>query len=321
MPPHTGPDRGDSPPPGTDPAPPVRAIGRRAFLARMGVLGAVVATGGLFADRALAAVAPGVGPDESPLDQLVAQLQPVLAELARDTLNGLVVMVCPGPDAYSTAQGTPRSEDGAMEARVTDFMIASLDNFVPFPDQLGSALTHGLATGLDGTGIALPPAQAALPLGEVGTLDQALTTLLRNDAALPLSTVIAMLLNLVATQVDPAAVHGPFLSPFARLSYEGKCQVFERLEGSDSDLVAVLDARAPEPFKATLSGMLKFVAGALLEFAGYGSYGEWAVFDADEKTITETPVGWRLTGYQPDGVVHGWDEMIGYYQDRKQVAS
>nr|WP_222132381.1 hypothetical protein [Pseudonocardia sp. C8] len=285
----------------------------------MGVLGAVVATGGLFADRAVAAV--GLEPDGSALDQIVEDLQPVLAELARDTLNGLVVMVCPGPDEYSRAQGTPRPEDGALEARATDFMIASLDGFVPFPDQLGTALAGGLASGLEGTGITLPPAQAALPIGQVGTVDRALTTLLRNDATLPLSAVVAMLLNLVATQVDPAAVHGPFLSPFARLSYAGKCAVFERLEGPDPALVSVLDSKAPEPFTGTLSGMLRFLAGALLEFAAYGSYGEWGVFDPDQKTLSEQPVGWRLTGYQPDGVVQGWDEMIGYYQDRERVSA
>lgn len=295
-----------------------KEVGRRAFLARLGVLGAVAMAGGLFADRALATGLPGADPD---LDDVVDRLQPVLAELARDTLNGLVVMVSPGPDAYSAAQGTPRSEDGAIEARATEFMIESLDNFVPFPDRLGTALAEGLAGGLDGTGIALPAEQAALPLGEVNSLDGALTTLLRNDATLPLSSVIAMLLNLVATRVDPAAVQGTFVSPFARLSYEDKCRVFEMLEGPDAELVATLDRGVPEPFRQTLSGMLQFVAGALLEFAAYGSYGEWGVYDPDARTITERPVGWRLSGYQPAGVVHGWDDFIGYYQDRKQVTS
>jgi len=282
---------------------------RRTFLARIGVLGAALAGGGLLAPAARA----------QELDTVVDRLQPVLAELARDTLNGLVVMACPGPDAYSTAQGTPRREPGAMEAKATDFMIASLDNFVPFPDQFGNALGQGLAAGLDGSGIALPGSIAGLPLVQVQTLDAALTTMLRNDATMPLSSVVAMLLNLAATQVNPAAVNGAFLSPFARLSFDDKCAVFEQLEGPHPDLVATLDGGMPEPFTETLSGTLRFLAGALLEFSAYGSYNEWSVYDPRARTIVRRPVGWRLTGYQPDGIVHGWDEFKGYYQGRKQV--
>ncbi|MQA62538.1 MAG: hypothetical protein GEU86_13830 [Actinophytocola sp.] len=270
-------------------------LGRRGFLARMGVLGAVAA-GGLFTGSASAATR------SAGLEDLVAALQPVLAELARDTLNGLVVMTCPGPDEYSKAQGTPRPEPGAIEARATDFMIESLDNFVPFPDQLANPLGEALAAGLDGTG-----------------LDDALKSLLRNDETLPLSSVIAMLLNLIATQVNPAAVNGAFLSPFARLSYEDKCAVFEQMEGPNADLVATLDANLDEPLKESVSGMLRFVAGALLEFSAYGSYGEWGVYNPELKRTLKRPVGWELSGYQPDGVVHGWDDFLGYYQDRKQV--
>ncbi|WP_033289770.1 hypothetical protein [Amycolatopsis jejuensis] len=284
---------------------------RRTFLARIGVLGAALAAGGLVGPLARGQ-APLAG--ASTVDDVVGLLRPVLAELARDTLNGLVVMTCPGPDAYSRAQGTPRREPGAMEAKATDFMIASLDDFVPFPDQLGKALGQGLAAGLSGTGI-------PLPLPPVTTLDDALATVLRNDATLPLSSVVAMLLNLTATQVNPAAVNGVFLSPFARLSYRDKCRVFEQLEGPDPDLLATLDANVPPPFTETLSGVLRFLAGALLEFSAYGSYNEWSVYDPQSKTLRARPVGWQLTGYQPDGVVHGWDELKGYYQGRKKVAN
>lgn len=291
-------------------------VGRRAFLARLGVLGAAAVGGGLLSDTLFRPAANAQGPG---LDDLVGALQPVLAELARDTLNGLVVMTCPGPDAYSDAQGTPRTEPGALQAHATDFMIASLDNFVPFPDQLGTALGEGLAVGLDGTGIALPSGLAGVPLSGVRMLDDALTTILRNDATMPLSSVVAMLLNLVATQVNPAAINGAFLSPFARLSFADKCTVFEHLEGPNADLVATLDSGVPEPFTETLSGTLRFLAGALLEFATYGSYGEAGVWDAEKRTITERPVGWQLSGYQPDGIVHGWDDFVGYYEGRKQV--
>lgn len=283
---------------------------RRAFLARMGILGAAVGTSGLLPSHALAQ-------PPQPLPDLVALLRPVLAELARDTLNGLTAFVFPGPDEYSTAQGTPRTEPGAEEAASTDFMIEALDNFVPFPDRLAQPIAAAVATGVADSGIPLPGLEQ-LPV-QVTTLDEALSTLLENDAAIPLSLSIAGMLNLVATQVNPAAVNGTFLSPFARLSYSEKAAVFELIEGANSDLVAVLDAEFPEPSKDAVSGLLKFVGGALLEFVAFGSMSEWAVFDADTKQLTGRPVGWELTGYQPDGPVEGWDDFQGYYQGRTEV--
>ncbi|MEU0512816.1 hypothetical protein [Amycolatopsis sp. NPDC006125] len=289
-------------------------VGRRAFLARIGVLGAAVAAGSLLPGTATAAPRPVRA---AGVTDVVAALRPVLAELARDTLNGLVVMTCPGPDAYSRAQGTPRTEPGALEARATDFLIKALDEYVPFPDQLATPLTQSLATGLSGT--PLPSTLLDLPLSGVRTLDAALRTLLENDDTLPLSSVIAMLLNLFATEVNPLALGGAFLSPFARLSYADKCRVFEQLEGPHAGLVALLDANLPEPLRASVSGVLRFVAGAVLEFAAYGSSCEWAVFDRATKTISARPVGWQLSGYQPHGVVHGWDDFLGYYQGRTKV--
>ncbi|WP_053203034.1 hypothetical protein [Jiangella muralis] len=290
---------------------PSRDLGRRAFLARMGVLGAAAAVPAL--------VAPSATATPSALSPLVGLLRPVLAELSRDTLRGLVVMVCPGPDAYSRAQGTPRAEAGALEARGDDFMIAALDGFVPFPDQLATPLAAALATAVDDIGLPLPTGLLAPLFPPVWTLDRVLLELLENDEALPLSLVVALLLNVVATQVNPLALTGPFLAPFARLSLEQKCRAFELLEGPDAELVALLDAGLPEPLRSSISGLLTFLAGALLEFSAFGSYNEWGVYDASARTVTERPVGWQLSGYQPDGVVDGWADFIGYYQDRTEV--
>ncbi|SFO89386.1 hypothetical protein SAMN05421810_101318 [Amycolatopsis arida] len=289
------------------------SLGRRAFLARLGLLGAAVGAGGLLPRGALAPAA--AAPD--PLAGVVGLLRPVLAELARDTLNGLSVFATPGPDRYSAAQGTPSDTPGALEAGTTDFLIQALDNFVPFPDQLAKPIGAALATGLADTGIDLPGLDL-LP-GELGTLDRALRALLENDATIPLSLPAAGLLNLLGTQVNPAAVNGPLLSPFSRLSYAEKARAFALLEGPDSDLVALLDVHFPQPLKESVSGLLKFVAGALIEFATFGSYTEFAVFDPRSKQLTARPVGWRLTGYQPHGPVEGWDEFIGYYQGRREV--
>lgn len=288
---------------------------RRAFLARIGVLGAAVGAGGLLPRAALAQ--DSLSSQGNPVEGVVGLLRPVLAELARDTMNGLTVFACPGQDEYSAAQGTPRSEPGAMEAKTPDFMLEALDNFVPFPDELLRPMTAALTTGLADSGIPLPGLEL-LPK-EVGTLDKALSTLLHNDATLPLSLPIAGLLNLVATAVHPAAVNGPFVSPFARLSYQQKAKVFEIIEAPAADLVSTLDVQLPEPLRDSVSGLLKFVGGALLEFANFGSYTEYAVFDPATKQLTGRPVGWQVTGYQPDGPVEGWDEFIGYYQGRTEV--
>lgn len=293
-------------------------VGRRAFLARIGLLGAAAGAGSLLPPGAFAPPA-AAATQTDPVSGVIDLLRPVLAELSRDTLNGLSAFVLPGSDPYSAAQGTPDDTAGAIDAGTTDFLIDALDNFVPFPDQVAKPVGAALANGLASSGIELP-GTSLLP-SELATLDTAFRTLLENDAAVPLSFPIAGLLNLLATQVNPLAVNGRFLSPFAGLSYAEKASAFELLEGPDSDLVALLDAQFPEPLKDSVSGLLKFVGGALIEFATFGSCTEFAVFDPDTKKLTGRPVGWELSGYQPDGPVEGWDEFIGYYQDRKKVSN
>ncbi|MEU4197965.1 twin-arginine translocation signal domain-containing protein [Kribbella sp. NPDC026611] len=289
-------------------------LSRRAFLARVGILGAAVGGGGLLARSLLAPADAATNPLLPPAVDLI---KPVLAELARDTLNGLTVFAMPGPDAYSRTQGTPSPTPGAIEAGATDFIINSLDNFVPFPDELAQPIGAALVSGLADSGIDLPGIDV-LPV-KLHTLDQALAAYLQSDEALPLSFPIAGLLNLMATQVNPLAVNGPHLSPFARLSYAEKARAFELIEQTDADLVALLDVHFPEPLKDSVSGLLKFVGGALIEFATFGAYGESAVYDKVTRTLGKRPVGWNQTGYQPHGPVEGWDDFIGYYQGRQEV--
>ncbi|MGW0521600.1 hypothetical protein [Crossiella sp. NPDC003009] len=291
-------------------------LARRAFLARIGVLGAVTGAGVLLPPALGVTPAASAAP---PLPILVDLLRPILAELARDTLNGLTTFVVPGPDGYSRAQGTPVPGPGAMEMGATDFMIEALDHFVPFPDQLAKPLSMAFVTALADTGIKLPDSLLGLIDLQVSTLDKALALVLQNDETLPLSLVIALLLNLLATQVNPLALNGPFLSPFARLSFADKAKAFALLEGPDANLVALLDQNLPQPLRGSVSGLLKFVGGALLEFPAFGAYSEWKVFDKRTKKLRARPVGWQLTGYQPAGPVEGWDDFRGYYQGRTSV--
>ncbi|GAA1678480.1 hypothetical protein GCM10009745_22620 [Kribbella yunnanensis] len=281
------------------------------FLARIGVLGAALGGGGLLTRGLLN---PADAATSLPGVDLV---RPVLAALARDTLNGLTAFALPGPDQYSRTQGASSRTPGALDAGATDFMINALDNFVPFPDALAQPISAALVTGLADSGVDLPGLDV-LP-AELRSLDQAFAAVLQSDETIPLSFPIAGLLNLMATQVNPAAVNGPHLSPFARLTYAEKARTFELIEKTDSDLVALLDVQFPEPLRASVFGLLKFVGGALIEFATFGAYGEYGVLDRSTKTLRRRPVGWTLTGYQPDGPVEGWDDFIGYYQGRKEV--
>lgn len=65
---------------------------------------------------------------------------------------------------------------------------------------------------------------------------------------------------------------------------------------------------------------MRFVGGALLEFSAFGTYCEWSKFDPKSLSVTDTPVGWKLSGYDV-GVVDGWDEFKGYYQGRRKVSA
>ncbi|RCW43665.1 hypothetical protein DFQ14_106143 [Halopolyspora algeriensis] len=273
---------------------------RRAFLARIGLLGAAVGAGGLLPRSALAE-----GAFADPLDRLADRLSPLLDELGRDTWNGFCAFVMPGPDPYSAAQGTPREEAGAMEARVPDLVIDSLNNFVLFPRKPARPIATAVATGISDAGIDLPSGADELLPSEIVTLDRALQRLISSDATIPLSVSVALLLNLVATRVNPAAVQGPFLSPFARLTFAEKARAMSLAADADSDLVHPLDTNFPDPLKDPVSGLLKFVGGALLEFAASGDHSEQAVFDRDgEEDLSEVfrrqPVGGLAGTGRPD---------------------
>jgi hypothetical protein len=217
-------------------------VTRRQFLVRAGVLATLSQVPALLKSSGL-----------------LAQARALEGDVVRDTINGLVAFVVPGPDDYSRAQGEWSTTPGGLAADATDFLIESLDGYLPQPDPPGAA----------------------------------------NDDTVPLSSGVATLLNAVALQVNPLASAGLFLSPFARLRFSDKGEVFRRLEALDLG-----DAIAPQPFTAA-SGNLRFIAGALLEFAAFGTYTE------------RTPVGWGLSGYP--GVADGWDDFRGYWGGRRRA--
>ncbi|WP_158890878.1 hypothetical protein [Amycolatopsis anabasis] len=292
-------------------------VGRRAFLARIGLLGAAATVGGgalLGSPQPAAAASSGT---QAPTDPVVGLLRDVLAELSRDTINGLVTFVVPGPDGYSRAQGTPRQEPGALEAGTTDYVLSLLDTLLPFPEAIGRPLASALATATSELDVPLLGPLTTLLPPQLRALDAALGAVVGAQDPLPLAFPVAGLLNLLATQVNPASVNGPFLSPFSRLSFAEKARVFELLERSDSDLAALLDTNFPEPTRAGVSALMKFLATGLLGFSAFGAFSEWNVFDPRTRTISRPPVGWQLTGYE--GRHEGENDFKGYWQGRTEV--
>src|SRR4051812_48145179 len=160
-------------------------LSRRTFLARIGVLGASVTLlpqcVGPNTGNATAALGLGV---------LVDLLRPVLGELSRDTWNGFVAFNLPGRDAYSRAQGTPRSERGGIEAGGTDFLISNLDRFLPFPDELVRPAGAALVTALRDLPLPVGGLLAdllGLSIVTVRLVEDAVRFILENDSATPLS--------------------------------------------------------------------------------------------------------------------------------------
>jgi hypothetical protein len=292
-------------------------FGRREFFVRAGVVGAAVVL--------LDAVdlTDATSPAEAGVPAPVASL---LDQLATDTINGLIAFVVPGPDPYSVAQGVSDPVPGGIDADGTAFLLNALDNFFPVPAEPLSLLVQALATGLSDK-VPLLPAGLTLNLGaplELTTaLDQVLAGLVGLNGSVPLSEMVALLLNFLASTVDPASITGTFLSPFSNLTFAQKASVFELLEVDSVSVAQMIDGNLPEPLKDSLSGLLAFLAGALLEFSAFGSYSEFGAFDPTTRQLTGVPVGWRTSNYLVDTnfvPVEGWDEFQGYIGNIRQVS-
>jgi hypothetical protein len=279
------------------------SLDRRQFLARVGALGAAAALFGPAAFKISAASA-----QVSPAGQ-------VLAELARDTISGLGAFVVPGDDPYSIAQGVTAVGPGAIGARNPDFLLAAADFFVPLPDGFARSVVSAMRTGSEG--FPVPPELLGVPLTLARQIDDEIMSLLHNDDTIPLSLVFAMAMNFYATRVNPAAVNGAFVSPFARLTWAEKAAAWQMFEQADPDVVALIDTNLPEPQTETVSGVLRFAAGALLEFAAFGTYTEFSHFDKEKRVLTGVPVGHAISKYTPAAA--GWPEFKGYWKGRKEA--
>jgi hypothetical protein len=195
------------------------------------------------------------------------------ADVVLDTYNGLAAMLWPGKDAYSVAQGEWNDRPGAIAANAGRHVMVALDGLVPQP----------------------------------------YTALRDNHETVPLSGSVASAINTVALAVNPAAVAGPFPSPFASLAFADKAAVWRTLE---EDTRQVSD-RDPTHSLGVLQGVFGVVP-ALVQFLAFS---EIDVFDPATRTLTRRPVGWDHCGYLGTRLepFEGWDDFLGYYQDRKEV--
>lgn len=286
---------------------------RRTFLTRLGLFGIVAG----------AAVALPVGATARPLSGLSGPLLDVvrkaLNEVSRDTYNALAAFAVPGTDSYSTAQGTSRSEAGAIDAKAPDFMLHALDNFVPFPDELIRPVNAALAAGLQDVPLTLASSLLGIDTSGIDSLGSAVDAMLANDEVMPLSITVMLVLNLLATQVTRDMPAADLNAPFAGLTYAQKAEVFRLLEDAHAELLATVDGDVPEPLRATVSGLAKYIGGSLIAFNAFATYCEWSTFDKRARAVRSTPVGWTISDYDP-GTLHGWDDLQGYYQGRKAVA-
>ena len=117
----------------------------------------------------------------------------------------------------------------------------------------------------------------------------------------PISAAVAQALNRYATEVNPAAARGGFISPFSRLSYLEKGEVF-RLFESDP---------------AWEDNSVRYLAGILPAFVASITFSE-AAFTNPDGTLRETPVGWKITKYTAPN--DGWKEFQGYWKGHKSAA-
>jgi hypothetical protein len=291
--------------PTTDPA----VLARRQLLLRLGALGASlgIAPSLLRARPAGAGLLSPTGPGAS---AAALQAAPTADPLTLDTLSGIAAFVAPGDDEYSVHQGVTLAEPGGIAAEAPELVALTLNTYYAVPE-VAAFLIEVLTA--DFSAVPVPG----------GNLLTWLDGILETDGTLPLAPVVAALVNLLATQVDPSSVTGPFLTPFSRLTWAEKGEVWRRFEGELPNLFTpgVPGTRLPIissilDLLATLGGLLRFASGAVLEVTAFATYSEYHVFDPATRRLRARPVGWELSDYPPSQPVEGWDEFIGYYQGR-----
>jgi len=187
-------------------------------------------------------------------------------------LSGVAVAFVRSPFAHE--RGWIRAAAGVRLNEIDDTFNGFLVFVVPGPDPYSSQ--QGVRTTEPGA-------------MEANATDVLIETLDDSAPYAPqFSAIVAAILNDLALVVNPAPA-GPFQSHFANLSFGEKAFVIQIMDSVPA---------------------LKPLSGILLAFGAYLVYSEAGVFDPASRTLTGTPVGWTLSGYE--GVADGRDELVGY---------
>lgn len=247
-------------------------------------------------------------PDAEPsLTRGIAATSSACVELEEGRFRRRTFLAAAGGAALSAAlAGLPRALaergwlDEAAAAAEVDLTRDTFNGLVAFvtPGDDEYSAAQGVATGRPG-GIAA---------GTTGAMIEALDSLVSaplvggsTNTRLPTSGAVAQLLNNFALQVNAGASRGGFTSPFARLSFAEKGEVFRRLESEP--------ALEGTPFRY-LAGVLPTLVAAL-------AFTEAPVLEGGR--VTGTPLGWLISNYA--GPSDGWREFRGYYRGRRAAAN
>ena len=160
---------------------------------------------------------------------------------------------------------------------------------VPGPDRYSRAQGHSSST------------PGAIAAGAAQATIDALDAFVGSPVGpgFPSSTAVAAGLNSTALTVDPSATSGRFPSPFSRLSFPEKIEVFDRFE------------------KNTGGSELRYVSGVLIATVAFLAYSEVGAIDERTRRLRSTPVGWRIAHYS--GTRDARKQLRGYWHGRRHV--
>ena len=286
---------------------------RRDFLARSGLMGAV------------AAISPMLLASSKSEASLLSDslINKVFDAMTLDTFSGVSAFVIPGNDWHSISQGHFNLKVGAEAANTPQFLLENLDNYLPWPKDIAGPILSEIARAFSNSAKPIPFA-LALVLKPIETLilnklDEYMDRLIEGSETIPLAHVFSLLLNVTATLVNPFAIGGSHLAPFSRLNFQEKAEVFKRLETGQPDLSELISLNLTQQQSDMLPILMATFSRTLIQLTAFGGLSEWHALDQTTRTLNIRPIGWDLTQYLPNGNVEGWDDFLGYYQDRSQI--
>lgn len=291
------------------------SLERRNFIVRSGMAAAVAAVAPTLMLTSQDAEAGLLAPTEV--------IKAVFDALTKDTFAGVAAFMVPGNDSYSLDQGEfYLFQQGALESDTDDFMIEIFNSIMEVPDTVAADLMVAITDALDEVSGPLPVGVAALlsPLEQwvMRRLEEHINKLVDQNENIPLAHVFALLLNVMASQVNPWAP-GLKISPFSRLSWTEKAEVFKKFETELPDLLSSIASRLTGEMNEQIATLIRFAAGTTLQLSAFASYSEWHTYDSENRVLLGRPHGWNMSNYLPNGPVEGWDDFIGYYQGRTSV--